>query len=477
MLEVLEPCRFSVLDVENLRLHYALTLEHWLQRFEAARERVREMYDGRFERAWRLYLCGAQAAFRAGEMQLFQVLFARGRSNRVPWTRAHLYDAPDRSRDGPEKCDVLVVGGGPAGSTCAGRLRQAGLDVMVMDKHAFPRDKVCAGWITPAVVESLELDLEDYAQGRVLQPIRGFRIGTIGGAETLVRYDAPASYGIRRCEFDHYLLLRAKVRVAPAEAVKSMVRDKGSWLVNDRIRTPLVVGAGGNFCPVARMLEGETGSSQPIVVAQELEFRVEGRERDACGIEQDVAQLYFCPDLKGYGWCVAKGDYLNVGLGREDTHRLSEHVDQFRGWLEQRDGIPHDLPGRFSGHAYVLYPESRRKQYDDAVILIGDAAGLAYARSGEGIRPAVESALMAAEVICGAAGDYSLDKLAPYAKRLAQRFGDRIPDQEAAAWLPRGVKQSLAARLLAMPWFARNVVVDHWFLHSGQRSMRPETRI
>jgi cyclopropane-fatty-acyl-phospholipid synthase len=92
MLEVLEPFRFSVLDVENLRLHYAATLEHWLQRFDAARERVSQMYGERFVRAWRLYLCGSQAAFRSGEMQLFQVLFARGRSNRVPWTRTHLYD-------------------------------------------------------------------------------------------------------------------------------------------------------------------------------------------------------------------------------------------------------------------------------------------------------------------------------------------------------------------------------------------------
>jgi cyclopropane-fatty-acyl-phospholipid synthase len=92
MLEVLEPCSFSVLDVENLRLHYALTLDHWLRRFDGARERVKEMYDERFVRTWRLYLCGAQAAFRAGEMQLFQVLFARGRSNRVPWTRSYQYD-------------------------------------------------------------------------------------------------------------------------------------------------------------------------------------------------------------------------------------------------------------------------------------------------------------------------------------------------------------------------------------------------
>ena len=59
-------------------------------------------------------------------------------------------------------CEVLIVGGGPAGSACAWKLRQAGLDVIVMDKAAFPRDKVCAGWITPQVVEDLAFDIDDY---------------------------------------------------------------------------------------------------------------------------------------------------------------------------------------------------------------------------------------------------------------------------------------------------------------------------
>ena len=372
-----------------------------------------------------------------------------------------------------QTCDVLVVGGGPAGSTCARQLRQAGIDVLVMDKQAFPRDKVCAGWITPAVVKSLELDLDDYARGRVMQPIRAFRVGTIGGAEAHTRYDEAVSFGIRRCEFDHYLLRRSAARQALGEAVKSIVREKRGWLVNGRIRTPLLIGAGGHFCPVSRMLGSEPGSSQAIVVAQETEFRLPERDRSDCGIEQDTAQLYFCPDLKGYGWCFAKGDYLNVGLGREDSHRLSEHVEQFRGWLRQRGGIPRDLPGRFNGHAYVLYPESRRRPYDDGVILIGDSAGLAYPRSGEGIRPAIESALMAARTVRDAAGVYSRDKLAPYAERLAQRFGERIPHRETAAWLPQRVKQSLAARLLATTWFARNVVIDRWFLHSGQHAMLP----
>lgn len=91
MLAILEPHAFSVLDVENLRPHYALTLGHWLRRFEDARARVSEMYDERFVRTWRLYLAGSLAAFNTGNLQLFQVLFARAGSNDVPWTRVHLY--------------------------------------------------------------------------------------------------------------------------------------------------------------------------------------------------------------------------------------------------------------------------------------------------------------------------------------------------------------------------------------------------
>jgi cyclopropane-fatty-acyl-phospholipid synthase len=91
MMEVLEPHDFSVLDVENLRLHYARTLEHWLERFEKASGRVREMFDERFVRAWRLYLAGSIAGFTTGTLQLFQVLFSRPQDNAVPWTRAHLY--------------------------------------------------------------------------------------------------------------------------------------------------------------------------------------------------------------------------------------------------------------------------------------------------------------------------------------------------------------------------------------------------
>jgi cyclopropane-fatty-acyl-phospholipid synthase len=84
---ILEPWNLSVLDVENLRLHYASTLDHWRRRFDAAADDVARMFDETFVRAWRLYLAGSQAAFTTGTMQLFQVLFARGASNAIPWTR------------------------------------------------------------------------------------------------------------------------------------------------------------------------------------------------------------------------------------------------------------------------------------------------------------------------------------------------------------------------------------------------------
>jgi cyclopropane-fatty-acyl-phospholipid synthase len=91
MMQILEPRDFSVLDVENLRLHYAQTLRHWLSRFERAIEGITRMFDERFVRMWRLYLAGSVAAFETGDLQLFQIVFARGDSNQLAWTRAQVY--------------------------------------------------------------------------------------------------------------------------------------------------------------------------------------------------------------------------------------------------------------------------------------------------------------------------------------------------------------------------------------------------
>jgi cyclopropane-fatty-acyl-phospholipid synthase len=91
MLPVLEPRRLEVVDVENLRRHYARTLEHWLERFEKASDWVASRYDERFVRMWRLYLASSITSFRAGSCQLYQIVFARAGSTRLPWTRDDLY--------------------------------------------------------------------------------------------------------------------------------------------------------------------------------------------------------------------------------------------------------------------------------------------------------------------------------------------------------------------------------------------------
>jgi cyclopropane-fatty-acyl-phospholipid synthase len=91
MMAIFEPYDFSVLDVENLRLHYARTLQHWLERFEKSQDQVARMFDEQFVRTWRLYLSSSIASFLSGSIQLFQVVFARGTKNDLPWTREHLY--------------------------------------------------------------------------------------------------------------------------------------------------------------------------------------------------------------------------------------------------------------------------------------------------------------------------------------------------------------------------------------------------
>jgi cyclopropane-fatty-acyl-phospholipid synthase len=91
--KVLAPARMSVLDVENLRLHYARTLAHWSQRFAAIEHQVRARYSEEFRRAWELYLAGSEAAFEGGSLQLFQVVFAPIACEPPYWKRADIYGA------------------------------------------------------------------------------------------------------------------------------------------------------------------------------------------------------------------------------------------------------------------------------------------------------------------------------------------------------------------------------------------------
>ena len=376
-----------------------------------------------------------------------------------------------------DACDVLIVGGGPAGSSCAWGLRSSGLDVAILDRQSFPRDKVCGGWITPQVLAGLAIDPQEYACDRVLQPITAFRTGWIGGPAVETDYHATVSYGIRRREFDHYLLRRCGARLLPPSALKSLRRENGAWIVNDAVvnesvRARLLVGAGGHFCPVAKVI-GAKPPRENAVVAQEAEFEMNDREQAGCRVRADTPELYFCPDMKGYGWCFRKNNFLNIGLGRLDQHRLSEHVAAFVAFLTSSGRISFDLPAPLAGHAYLLYGVSERNVAGDGVLLIGDAAGLAYKQSGEGIRPAIESGLLAAQAILAAQGNYSRESLGAYGTLLARRFGKSGQDwaSRLGQRLPSSWVGAAGRRLLSTRWFVRDVVIDRWFLHANERAL------
>ncbi len=405
-----------------------------------------------------------------------------------------------------ETADVLIVGGGPAGSSCAWKLLQSGADVLVLDKAQFPRHKVCAGWITPPIVSELNLDVGDYQDRHVMQPITRFLTGLIGGREIETAYGQTVSYGIRRCEFDNYLLHRSGARLKLGESFHSVRRDGSNWVVNDHLTAPIIVGAGGHFCPVARHLnrrdgealhrEGEAPAEPrtttcvplplrkgeapakpsttngvtlpppklPVVLAQEVEFEMSAAEQSGCSVQPDRPELFFCPDLKGYGWVFRKGNFLNVGLGREAEERLSTHVAQFVDFLRIRGKVTFPLPGKFQGHAYFLRTELPRPRCEPGIVLIGDAVGLADRQSGEGIRPAIESGLLCAESILEA-GPERRDQLNEiYRAKLRHHFrhGTSSP---LSNWIPQSLREFAAHRLMSSRWFTRRVLLNRWFLH------------
>ena len=364
------------------------------------------------------------------------------------------------------RCDALVVGGGPAGSTCARTLRRAGWDVVVADRSAFPRDKVCAGWLTPGAFPLLELDPTEYrAAGLTLQEITAFRTGMIAangdkrhGRLLDTQYPHTVSYAIRRCEFDDFLLRRAGARVCERTPVTALRRSGDRWIVNETIETPVVIGAGGHFCPVARHLQG-SADTLPPVVAKEAEFRLEGRD---ARVDGQRPELLFCHDFEGYGWCVQKGEYLNVGIGRRDNRDFASHVRNFVALLEASGRLRPATPLKWRGHAYFASGVGTRPLVGAGMLIVGDSAGLAYPESGEGIHPAIASGRLAAETLIAADGRHAVEDLQPYADALRRLHP---PTRRPPAPI-RTATAAIGRMLLGSSLFTRHVLLDRWFLRA-----------
>jgi len=331
------------------------------------------------------------------------------------------------------------------------------MEVVIIDRATFPRDKVCAGWLTPEVFAAIELNPEEYrSAGLTLQDIRRFRTGVLGQPLIETTYPGVVSYAIRRYEFDQFLLRRAGAVVLEHTPLASIRRTGEGWVANETIAARILIGAGGHFCPVAKLLRPE-GVRQEVVVAKEAEVRLQNSE------EAEVSgapQLFFCHDLDGYAWCVRKGNYVNVGIGRRTKGDFGRHVDQFARFLETTGTFGRASQVTWRGHAYLASGAGAVPLVGDGVILVGDAAGLAYPESGEGIRPAVESGRLAAETIIAAGGRADRAALEPYETTIRRLH----PPTSSADGPLRTAKAALGRALLGSKTFTRRVMLDRWFL-------------
>jgi flavin-dependent dehydrogenase len=336
-------------------------------------------------------------------------------------------------------------------------LRLAGWNVVLLDRARFPRDKVCGGWVTPGVFGLLDLEPAEYrATGLTLQEITGFKTSVIGGSSVETRYSDVVSYAIRRCEFDNFLLRRACVRVIDGTPLLTLRRRGETWVANDDVEAPVVIGAGGHFCPVARHLQGGRDRETPVI-AKEAEFRLDGCPTS---VASDTPELFFSHDLEGYGWCVRKAAYLNVGIGRRARGEFADHLGDFISFLTTTGRLPEASRLVWRGHAYHATGAGSRPLIGAGMLIVGDAAGLAYPESGEGIRPAIESGRLAAQTLIAANGRYGFDDLRPYESCMRTLH---VPAWRTPSALRPAVTR-LGRVLLQSPAFTRRVVIDKWFL-------------
>lgn len=290
------------------------------------------------------------------------------------------------------QADVIIVGGGPAGAACAAQLKKNGVDVRILDKKVFPRPKICAGWISPEIFDSLACSPETY-------PYPLTRIDRIHFHLFGVRMPVKTrQYAIRRFEFDNWLISRAEVPVHTHQ-VRKIRKNNSGFVIDDQFACRYLVGAGGTHCPVRRTFLDplQIRADRSLISAVEKEFQGPCRVRE-CHI------WYLDRGLPGYAWYMPKkGGWINIGIGGKQHRLASRGTTIMKHWRKfvrrlLKQGFLDLPPGNPKGHTYLL----RHKPVDLAqenVFLVGDAAGLSTVDMGEGIHAAIQSGIAAAGTI------------------------------------------------------------------------------
>ena len=354
------------------------------------------------------------------------------------------------------QADVIVVGAGPAGSTTAYHLAQAGLDVLLLEKTAFPREKICGDGLTPrAVTQLVRMGVDTSVDNGWLHN-RGLRI-MAGGVQLELDWPELAShpnYGLvrPRADFDDLLARQAKaagVRLLENCNVTGPVLDpRTSRIVGvtaklggaaesaeTEFRAPLVVAADGNSTRLSIAMGLHKREDRPMGVAYRAYYKNPRHNDDYLESWLELTDAKQ-PDrlLPGYGWIFGMGDGTsNIGLGILDTSKAFGKVDyrdMMRRWLagtpEEWELTEENRTCPIRGAALPM-GFNRKPHYTRGMLLVGDAGGMVNPFNGEGIAYAMESGELAARVIAQArarTGTYERElALADYPRILAQTYG------------------------------------------------------
>ena len=331
--------------------------------------------------------------------------------------------------------DVIIVGGGPAGSTAARRIAQRNLNVLLLDKATFPRVKPCAGAMTDRVRNVLDFSIDEVVQRRSY----GQRF--ISPSGTIVDCTRPVTTGdlMMRDEFDTLLLRKAEeagAKVREGVKVVSAEQDADEITVTtskgERIDAKYLVGADGINSVVAKSLgfyKRWSASDAAICIEIEAEVGEEAVER-ICGVpyeEKGVAiSIYFGPVPFGYIWCFPKKSILSLGAGcMQDKAKNIRGL--FNKWFEDfKEKYDIDPKIISDTAARMPYSGAAKKTVIGRTILIGDAAGFVPSFSGEGIVLGVQSAIIAAPVLERAVVNSNPRILAEFEKGWKQAFGSDL---------------------------------------------------
>lgn len=361
--------------------------------------------------------------------------------------------------------DALIVGGGPAGSTCASILVRCGMDTLLLDRANFPRVKLCAGWFSEPIWDILGISPKEYTCG--LWEWNKVHINFRGRKYTIKSH----GYFVRRYEFDNFLLKRSNVQTIEGHSVRQIERDsEGYWVIDNQFRARYLIGAGGSHCPVARSLFPKPENLQ--CGTQEREFKGDLEEIVACRSGEDgEPEILMHDDMKGYSWNVPKGHWLNVGTGTKVAREVLPAWHKARAFFEG-NGTSGTIPiasrpmlDKMKGHGYIGFNTDHLKSCQaNNVFLIGDALGLAQPMTGEGILPAVLSGKLCATAIADGVPETYAKKLRTHPIISDYRIMHAIQTKTKKISKERGLEIKVKSRLLN-----KLIVTVFAYLFSGKR--------